>query len=109
MKLKFFMLVLALQSAWILGTVAVEENSLASGKLILLETHRVDPRDLLRGDYLILNYQVGDIPHGLFSPPMSGELTPGTRVMWPWRPATVVFTTLFEPAPTKSPRAQGKC
>jgi uncharacterized membrane-anchored protein len=91
MKLKLFMLVLVLQSAWVLGTVAVEEHSLASGKLILLETHRVDPRDLLRGDYLILNYQVGEIPRGLFSPPMAGELAPGARVYVILAPATNGF------------------
>ena len=48
MKLKLLILVLALQSAWLLGTVAVQEHALATGKVILLETARVDPRDLLQ-------------------------------------------------------------
>ena len=38
MKLKLLILVLALQSAWLLGTVAVQEHALATGKVILLET-----------------------------------------------------------------------
>ena len=32
MKLKLFILVLALQSAWLLGTAAVQEHELVSGK-----------------------------------------------------------------------------
>ena len=63
MKLKLFILVLALQSAWVFYTVAVQERALSTGKVIMLETERVDPRDLLRGDYLILNYKI--------SPPFS--------------------------------------
>ena len=58
MKLKLLILVLALQSAWLLATVAVQEHALATGKVILLETARIDPCDLLRGDYLILNYKM---------------------------------------------------
>jgi uncharacterized membrane-anchored protein len=50
MKLKILVLVLALQTAWILGTTLVQERALASGKVVLLETRPVDPRDLLRGD-----------------------------------------------------------
>ena len=38
MKLKLLILVLALQSAWLLGMVAMQEHALATGKVILLET-----------------------------------------------------------------------
>lgn len=55
MKRNLFILILALQSAWLLGTVFVQERALRAGVVILLETRPVDPRDLLRGDYLILN------------------------------------------------------
>ena len=58
MKLKILVLVLALQTAWILGTTFVQERVLAGGKVVLLETRPVDPRDLLRGDYVILNYRI---------------------------------------------------
>ncbi|MGA2279727.1 MAG: hypothetical protein ABSG80_05435 [Verrucomicrobiota bacterium] len=47
MKLKLLVLVLALQSAWLLGTVAMQEHALAPGRIILLETARIDPCDLL--------------------------------------------------------------
>jgi len=80
MKLKLFILVLALQTAWILGTTIVQERGLASGTVILLETRPVDPRDLLRGDYIILNYKISDIPLNMFSPLVTNSLPPGATV-----------------------------
>jgi len=91
MKYKLFMLVLALQSAWLLGTAAVQEHALASGQIILLETARVDPRDLMRGDYLILNYKISDVPANLFSPPVTKELSAGTTVFVAVAPGTNQF------------------
>jgi uncharacterized membrane-anchored protein len=91
MKYKLFMLALALQSAWLLGTAAVQEHALATGKIILLETARVDPRDLLRGDYLILNYKISDVPTSQFSPPVTKELPAGTSVFVAVVPGTNQF------------------
>ena len=91
MKPKLLILVLVLQSAWLLGTVAVQEHALATGKVILLETARVDPRDLLRGDYLILNYKISDVPMNLFSPPVIKDLPRGTKVFVALAPATNQF------------------
>jgi len=68
MNLRLFILVLALQSAWVLYTVAVQERALAVGQVILLETRPVDPRDLLRDDYVILNYKISNIPTNRLSP-----------------------------------------
>jgi uncharacterized membrane-anchored protein len=79
-KSLIFILVLALQSAWVLYTVAVQESALREGTPILLETERVDPRDLLRGDYLILNYKISSVPKNLFSPPVGKDLPVGTKV-----------------------------
>jgi uncharacterized membrane-anchored protein len=104
MKLKILILVLALQSAWILGTTFVEERGLALGKVILLETRRVDPRDLLRGDYLILNYKISDVPANLFSPPMPKDFPAGTKVYvalegrGQFHEAVKASTNRFEPA-----------
>lgn len=78
MKLKLLLLVLALQTAWILGTTFVQERVLAGGKLVLLETLPVDPRDLLRGDYVILNYKISDV--ALSPPGPTNGLPPGTTV-----------------------------
>ena len=91
MKLKLLILVLALQCAWLLGTVAVQEHALATGKVILLETARVDPRDLLRGDYLILNYKISDVPMNLFLPPVMKDLPAGTKIYVALAPATNQF------------------
>jgi uncharacterized membrane-anchored protein len=91
MKLKLLILVLALQSAWLLGTAAVQEHALATGKVILLETARVDPRDLLQGDYLILNYKISDVPVSLFSPPVKKDLPYDTKIYVALAPATNQF------------------
>lgn len=81
MKTKLFVLILALQSAWVLYTVAVQEHALRQGAVILLETRPVDPRDLLRGDYVILNYKISTIATNLFSPPLSVPFEYG-RTVW---------------------------
>ena len=80
MKRNIFILVLTLQSAWILGTTFLQERALATGTVILLETRPVDPRDLLRGDYVILNYKISDVPTNLFSPPLTRPLENGETV-----------------------------
>lgn len=105
MRLKFFIFVLAAQTTCLLGTVAVQERALATGKAILLETRPVDPRDLLSGDYLMLNYKVSDVPGNLFSPPVKNDLAPGTTVFVALAPGTNSFyvvtrasTNAFAPA-----------
>jgi uncharacterized membrane-anchored protein len=80
MKLKLLILILALQTAWILGTTFIQERALTNGKIVLLETRPVDPRDLLRGDYLILNYKISDVPLALFAPSQTNGLPPGQTV-----------------------------
>lgn len=94
MRLKLVILVLALQCAWIGYTVATQEHALATGKVILLETQRVDPRDLLRGDYLILNYKISTVPGKLFSPPVKNDLAPGTKIYVALVPGANGFYTI---------------
>jgi uncharacterized membrane-anchored protein len=72
-------LVVMLQAAWILGTTFQQERSLAQGRIVTLETAPVDPRDLLRGDFVILNYKISSLPLDLFSPRVN-SLPPGTDV-----------------------------
>lgn len=115
MKLKLFVLILALQTAWLLSTVATQEYALAHGKIILLETRRVDPRDLLRGDYLILNYKISDVPTNLFLPPVKKDLPYGTPVYVALAPETNQFyevvkasTNEFKPAANEI-LLRGKC
>ncbi|HEV2692929.1 MAG TPA: GDYXXLXY domain-containing protein [Verrucomicrobiae bacterium] len=80
MKLKLLVLVLALQSVWLLGTVVQQENILHAGTAVLLETQPVDPRDPLRGDYVSLNYKINNIPRDKFSPLLDHDLPAGTKV-----------------------------
>jgi len=88
MKLKLLILVLALQSAWILGTAFTQERALNVGRLIMLETQPVDPRDPLRGDFVRLNYPISDVPRErFFSPPLTGGLPYGTTVFVALAPA----------------------
>jgi len=63
MKARLLSLVIAAQCTWVAATVAVQEARLRSGQVVLLETRPVDPRDLLRGDYVILNYAISTIPN----------------------------------------------
>lgn len=55
-------LVVGLQVLWMFGTAVSKEMNLRSEKTVLLETRPVDPRDILRGDYVILNYKISTIP-----------------------------------------------
>ncbi len=80
-RLLLFGAVLGLQSAWILGTTYVQERVLRSGQVICLETRPVDPRDLIRGDFVMLNYKISDLDRGLFRPPLSQTLEAG-RTVW---------------------------
>lgn len=80
MKLKLLAGILALQVSWILGTAAVQEARLAFAPTILLETVPVDPRDLLRGDYVILNYGVSTLSPELFEPRLEAPLPGGHSV-----------------------------
>ncbi|HZT23749.1 MAG TPA: GDYXXLXY domain-containing protein [Verrucomicrobiae bacterium] len=94
MKLKFLILVLGLQTAWLLGTVAVQEHALATGRVIRLETQPVDPRDLLSGDYLMLRYKISDVPANLFSPPVEPNLPYGRKIFVALVPGTNGFYTV---------------
>jgi uncharacterized membrane-anchored protein len=80
MKLKLLALVLALQCGWMLTTTFTQERVLRVGQLIMLETRPVDPRDLLRGDYVILNYKISDVPLSVFTPARTNALADGTSI-----------------------------
>ena len=79
-KLLLLALVLALQTTWILGTTYRQERALRGARVVCLETRPVDPRDLIRGDYLILNYKISDLDWSLFSPPLAAAPSPGQTI-----------------------------
>jgi len=47
--------------AIIIGFIGFKEFTLRTGQEVLLKTQPVDPRDLFRGDYVILNYQISTL------------------------------------------------
>ena len=61
-RARWFTVVVALQVAFLLGWAGYCEWSRAGAPTVLLQTRPVDPRDLLRGDYMILNYEVSRVP-----------------------------------------------
>lgn len=49
---------------WIVVAVAMiisKQSTMRTGKSVVLETVPVDPRDLLRGDYIILRYKISTL------------------------------------------------
>lgn len=57
-KNKLFILIGIFWLIIIIGFIATKEFTLRTGKEILLKTVPVDPRDLFRGDYVILRYEI---------------------------------------------------
>jgi len=57
-------LAVALQLLILVGIVGARQWTLSTGMVILLETAPVDPRDLFRGDYVILRYKISTLNPG---------------------------------------------
>ena len=89
-RLVIFIALVAVQTAFILGIVVREEGRL-DGLEIVLQSRPVDPRDLLRGDFVILGYAAEDVS-GIPAPAVSVgvfvyvELLDSGRY---WEPITV--------------------
>lgn len=60
-KKKLFLLIAVLWIVIIFGFVAFKEFTLRTGEEVLLKTRPIDPRDLLRGDYVILTYEISTL------------------------------------------------
>ena len=72
LRLAFFG-VLAFQLLFLLGLVTFKEVTVRIGQTVVLQTVPVDPRDLFRGDYVILGYKISTIVGG---PPPASTPTP---------------------------------
>ena len=81
----------ALQTAVIGYMVESRASILRSGADIKLKTLPVDPRDLLRGDYVILSYPIstipksivtGEVPQGGTRSRLAVRLQPGADGLW---------------------------
>lgn len=55
---------------------------LRDGAEIVLETQPVDPRDLLRGDYVVLGYNISTLPADLIQPAHDGDEKEGDRTIF---------------------------
>ncbi len=68
-------LFVALVAAQMIGLVAfaiVKQNAVATGTEVVLQAVPVDPRSLLQGDYVVLDYQIARVPE-----PFSEQYEPG--------------------------------
>jgi uncharacterized membrane-anchored protein len=66
-----------IQAALISVMVYDRMRVLREGTEVTLQTRPVDPRDLLRGDYVVLNYEISSLPAGaLKDTPSQGRGTP---------------------------------
>lgn len=65
----------------ILGYIIQSRASiLASGAEVLLKTAPVDPRDFLRGDYVVLNYDISSVPISTVTGGIPAEA--GEQTLW---------------------------
>jgi uncharacterized membrane-anchored protein len=72
-KKHIFILIFGLWLIIIVAFIGFKQFTLSTGTRVLLKTAPVDPRDILRGDYVALNYEIGrlnldKIPHDLINP-----------------------------------------
>ncbi len=59
-KTRFYVLV-SFQLLLLIGLIAYKQVTLLTGQPILLKTIPVDPRDLFRGDYVVLDYEISHL------------------------------------------------
>ncbi len=62
------------------------EWTLRTGPTAILETEPVDPRDIIRGDFIILGYPIQRVPFDRFEPPLTGAPEDGARIYVELRP-----------------------
>jgi|OpeIllAssembly_1097287.scaffolds.fasta_scaffold322418_2 uncharacterized membrane-anchored protein len=62
MKRKFIIIVL-FQVMILVGIIAYRQYWVATGARVLLSTESADPRDIFRGDYVTLNYEISSLNH----------------------------------------------
>ena len=72
----------ALQIGFLSWTISGRATVLRDGREVLLKVQPVDPRDLLRGDYVILGYDISNLPVELFKAVPAGEPDYSTKPVW---------------------------
>jgi uncharacterized membrane-anchored protein len=64
------------QCALLILMVADRVRILREGREVTLQTRPVDPRDLLRGDYVVLGYDISQLPAGALAGQPTAERNP---------------------------------
>lgn len=59
---RWFWAIVALQVVALVAWAGYHEYLRQHAPVVLLKTRPVDPRDLLRGDYMILGYEIANVP-----------------------------------------------
>ena len=75
-KAVLFGAAILLQCALLVLMVADRVRILREGREVTLQTRPVDPRDLLRGDYVVLGYDISQLPAGALAGPADGRANP---------------------------------
>ena len=57
-------IVIAVQLLVLLSVIGFKQYTVWTGETVLLKVQPVDPRDLIRGDYVIVRYEISDIDTG---------------------------------------------
>ncbi|MET3913045.1 putative membrane-anchored protein [Bradyrhizobium sp. S3.3.6] len=65
-----------LQCALLVLMVADRVKILREGREVILQTRPLDPRDLLRGDYVVLGYDISQVPAGALAGQPTAERNP---------------------------------
>ena len=60
-KKKLFLIIGIFWVIILFGFIAFKEFTLQTGEEVLLKTRPIDPRDLFRGDYVILSYEISNL------------------------------------------------
>lgn len=85
-KLKrLFIAVIVVQVVFLLGLVGYRESILALGRTAVLQTVPVDPRDLFKGEYVVLRYEITTFGQDPANPEekryrLRGEINKGDQV-----------------------------
>ena len=80
MRKWLIIIVAALQVAVLASMAGQREWVVKTGKTIYLRTVPVDPRDLFRGDYVRLNYDISSVPKSLLRDGLVKKYEKGMRV-----------------------------
>lgn len=75
-KAVLFGVALLVQCALLILMVADRMQILREGREVTLQTQPVDPRDLLRGDYVVLGYDISQLPAGALAGRPAAERNP---------------------------------